>query len=347
MGAVGGPLPPADSSNVMPNVAPHDRHSYQSVSSPSIVRSAGPAHLRHVAIAAFTPPAMARVYTYIANPLRKCIKGGICKMLPTRPARAKNDSMPSTEKEFFKDKIEVSLDGRQIFYLFFGGAVIASMVFILGVVVGKRVEARSHADQQSTAAVTRDPLAALDQLGKGSDKLSFPSALGDPNSANKPLGNVDRAWQQKRDKVAAAKRERDAKLDADSASGDKADDNANGVAAAKANNKPTGDKAKNDTVKKAKGNKAKADKPTRKLPKYTLQLSSFQERMEADAFFQKLTDAGYTPYIVAANVKGKGTWYRVRLGSFMGYDEAIRAKKDFEAGQNIIAYVTRLRRKKR
>ena len=28
------------------------------------------------------------------------------------------------------------------------------------------------------------------------------------------------------------------------------------------------------------------------------------------------------------------------------YDEAIRAKKDFEAGQNIIAYVTRLRRRK-
>ena len=40
------------------------------------------------------------------------------------------------EMELFRDKIEVSLDSRQIFYLFFGGAVIASLVFVLGVMVG-------------------------------------------------------------------------------------------------------------------------------------------------------------------------------------------------------------------
>ena len=50
----------------------------------------------------------------------------------------------SRETELYKDKIEVSLDGRQIFYLFFGGAVIVGMVFVLGVMVGRRVEARGH-----------------------------------------------------------------------------------------------------------------------------------------------------------------------------------------------------------
>ena len=48
--------------------------------------------------------------------------------------------MPSREPELYKDKIEVSLDGRQIFYLFFGGAVIVGLVFVLGVMVGRRVE---------------------------------------------------------------------------------------------------------------------------------------------------------------------------------------------------------------
>src|SRR6478672_3100509 len=67
------------------------------------------------------------------------------------------------ESELYKDKIEVSLDGRQIFYLFFGGAVIACLVFVLGVLVGKRVEARGHVDRAGTTAV-RDPLAALDAL---------------------------------------------------------------------------------------------------------------------------------------------------------------------------------------
>ena len=43
--------------------------------------------------------------------------------------------MAGTDSELYKDKIEVSLDGRQIFYLFFGGAVVACLVFVLGVTV--------------------------------------------------------------------------------------------------------------------------------------------------------------------------------------------------------------------
>jgi hypothetical protein len=49
--------------------------------------------------------------------------------------------MASREPDLYKDKIEVNLDGRQIFYLFFGGSVIVGMVFVLGVMVGRRVEA--------------------------------------------------------------------------------------------------------------------------------------------------------------------------------------------------------------
>ena len=62
----------------------------------------------------------------------------------------------------WKDKVELSLDGRQIFFLFFGSAVAACLVFVLGVLVGKRLEARALALQP---APVEDPLAALDQLG--------------------------------------------------------------------------------------------------------------------------------------------------------------------------------------
>jgi len=265
--------------------------------------------------------------------------------------------MSSSDTDIYKDKIEVSLDGRQIFYLFFGGAVIASLVFILGVTVGKRVASRAQANQQTKVSVTRDPLAALDQLGDGKQQLAFPSALGDPKAANRPLGEIDKQLQHK----AAAKNAQP--LVAADDDGDGADkparkdkgetakaDNKHGNANKKKHDKVAKADKKHDKVAKAdkKHDKAKkkADKPARKLPRYTLQLSSFAERGEADAFMQKLTDAGYTPYMVAAKVKGKGTFYRVRLGSFMGYKEAIRAKKDFEAGQRIIAYVTRLHRHK-
>src|SRR5438105_7596321 len=79
-------------------------------------------------------------------------------------------------KQLYKDRIEVSLDGRQIFYLFFGGAVIVGLVFVLGVMVGRRVEARGHLDRAQTAA-SADPLAALDRLEGTGDKLTFKSTL--------------------------------------------------------------------------------------------------------------------------------------------------------------------------
>ena len=57
----------------------------------------------------------------------------------------------------WKDKVELQLDGRQIFFLFFGSAICACLIFVLGVVVGKRMEAHASAQVQGPA---EDPLAA-------------------------------------------------------------------------------------------------------------------------------------------------------------------------------------------
>src|SRR5215510_11229361 len=101
--------------------------------------------------------------------------------------------MPSHDPEIYKDKIEVSLDGRQIFYLFFGGSVIVGLVFVLGVMVGRRVEARGHFDRADTQAAS-DPLAALDRLER-SDHLSFRGALTGaetPTDVEKAIGEIER-----------------------------------------------------------------------------------------------------------------------------------------------------------
>src|ERR1051325_11494658 len=103
------------------------------------------------------------------------------------------------ETELYKDKIEVSLDGRQIFYLFFGGAVIVGLVFVLGVMVGRRVEARGHVERASVAA-TVDPLAALDRLGAGTGAgLMFQGNLrGDaaPTEVEKTIAEMAAKQQQ-------------------------------------------------------------------------------------------------------------------------------------------------------
>src|SRR5882757_8521102 len=60
----------------------------------------------------------------------------------------------------WQDKIEVRLDNRQVFFLFFGSALCACMLFVLGVIVGKRLESRGRA----AIPEVQDPLAVLDRI---------------------------------------------------------------------------------------------------------------------------------------------------------------------------------------
>ena len=231
-----------------------------------------------------------------------------------------------SDTELFKDKIEISLDGRQIFYLFFGGAVLASLVFVLGVMVGRRVEARAHVDNQPATSAVLDPLAALDELARrpvamAEDELAFPAALA--GGVQRPLGEIDRVLASTAPAHVPVARPASA-------------------APAKANQARSGDhgnKPSRPEVTEPEHTEQRADK--KPAAKFTLQLSSFQDRSEADAFFEKLRQAGHDPYVTESEVDGQ-IWYRVRLGRYASYDAAIEAKLDFEKRQHIIAYVTRL-----
>ena len=258
--------------------------------------------------------------------------------------------MPSHVAELYKDKIEVSLDGRQIFYLFFGGSVIVGMVFVLGVMVGRRVEARGHVDHARTSAVT-DPLAALDRLDNGKP-LSFHGAL----TGTEPTTEVD----QKIDQLAAARAAKEVvdktpdakKADAKKADAKKAEDVKTDVkkadakatdgkpadgkpavaVAAKADDRKPDDKKADD--KKADDKKADAS--------YTLQLSSFQDKGEAEHFLTSVKSSGYQAQLTVAEVDGKGTFYRVRMGKYGSLDAAIDAKSDYEKSSRKTASIMKL-----
>jgi DedD protein len=235
--------------------------------------------------------------------------------------------MATREAELFKDKIEVTLDGRQIFYLFFGGAVIACLVFVLGVTVGRRVEARANPPQAAAVAI-KDPLAALDELDAwGGGELAFPAALrgGD----DRPLGSVDERAARGELRAAAAE--------------PKAAEPKAGAAEPRAKARPEPEPRAAEPKAAEPKAEPKAAEPKAVAGKFTLQLSSFQDRAEADAFVTQMKQAGYAPYVVQAEVEGKGTWFRVRVGDYASYDEAIAAKAEFESKQKMIAYVTRLK----
>ena len=305
--------------------------------------------------------------------------------------------MPSREPELYKDKIEVSLDGRQIFYLFFGGAVIVGLVFVLGVLVGRRVEARGHLDRVDTSAA-RDPLAALDRLER-SDNLSYHGALTGaqtPTDVEKAIGELEkrRGGAAKPDVKPDVKPEvkadvkpevktdvkADVKADAkpsvevrgepvtrpeaDKPRPDKADaekksrkhDDASGAKSDRDSKKPSKGEpvTRPDAHAEAKGTSSdsradassdagKSDaKPSEARTRFTLQLSSFQDRTEAEAFLAATKSAGFQPYLTEADVTGKGTFYRIRLGSYRSLEAANDAKAEYEKTSKKTAQVMRL-----
>ena len=61
---------------------------------------------------------------------------------------------------------------------------------------------------------------------------------------------------------------------------------------------------------------------------FTVQVSSFPTTEEASAFARQLERKGFEPYITAADIPGRGTWHRVRVGNYTtkGDAESLRSR---------------------
>jgi cell division septation protein DedD len=192
--------------------------------------------------------------------------------------------------------------------------------------VGKRLEGRERVAHKAATSAQVDPLAALDELGadeqaegKGDD-LAFAAALAAdakkaaPALAVAPTPKAASAPAVAPDVAQPAKEAKEAK------------------------------EPKEAPAKEAKDSKDKdsADKPKEKKGKFTLQISSFQERADADALVAKLGASGYKPYLIMSNVPDKGVFFRVRIGEFTSKSDAQDAKSEFEKKQHLLAYVTKM-----
>lgn len=281
--------------------------------------------------------------------------------------------------ERWKDKIEVRLDNRQVFFLFFGSALVACLLFILGVMVGKRLESRGRA----IAPEIEDPLALLDKVAAvpAREGVTFHKTLFNPKgqvpaeskrsaartevktTAARPSADTATASQagarSQPDRAAAETESPDsAKVAMSGAPGSAAETiprkpAAPSQAAAGEQARPPGPTAAlavpAPAAKATPGAKpagAVAARPpgqpeeVRTEPKkarFTLQLSSFQDRGEAEAFAARFQSE--RAYMVASEIPGKGTWYRVRVGDFASYQDAMTAKAAFEKKHSTIALV--------
>ena len=269
-----------------------------------------------------------------------------------------------------KDKVEFSLDNRQIFFLFFGLSVVGCFVFAMGVMVGKRGEmhdlpAVAH-QEESIVLLDDDPVVA-DNGYSFKDGLQRPATDGLPATRDPSVPPRDEETvRAERDAALGSKSNKKPgstkKLPAIPASaapkagsgtiprgmpslgGDERP--AEPVAALKPEAKPTAalvEKPATDSVlASVKGDAAVADPtvPTSKRG-FTLQMKAFSSEGDAGKLADKLRRNGHEVRVEAGEANGR-MWHRVRMGEFQTWEAAVAAKQAFEKNEQVIAYVVSL-----
>jgi DedD protein len=254
--------------------------------------------------------------------------------------------------ERWRDKLELRLDNRQVFFLFFGSAVVACMLFVLGVMVGKRIESRG----QAASPELQDPLAALDRVQKPAPgaapaappQLTFPNQLIGSGARIKPA-------TVKLAALAPAKPTAPKPLIAAPAAVPKAvlasvaaprpvvapAAAPKPVVASVAASKPVvtpvvaAKPVTAPAVKLAAAAAAPAADAAKSKGKFTLHLNTFTTPDDANAFAQRYPGA----FVISGDIPGKGTTYRVRYGNFPSFKDATAAKETFEKQHGTIALV--------
>jgi nickel-responsive transcriptional regulator NikR len=80
---------------------------------------------------------------------------------------------------------------------------------------------------------------------------------------------------------------------------------------------------------------------------FNLQVASFRTDPEARSFETVLRQRGHHAFVETAQIPGRGTWYRVRIGPFKYMQEANRYRADFEAREHIVPFVVEAEKEKR
>ena len=222
-----------------------------------------------------------------------------------------------------KEKYDLSLDSRQVVSLLVAGIVVLGAVFVLGVLVGKKLAGSQRTDRVPDLLSALDQKSAALERARAAPPLTFQEELtadaGAARAAAPPAKAVAEKKPEAPPKVAtAAKPQTEKKVDVP---GKPADAGPIATRTAPAAAVP---KTSDGTVPNG---------------PFTLQLGASQNRDDAERMVSRLREKGYAPYIISADVPGKGTFYRVRMGSFPTREAAGRYLEDFKRETKTEAFV--------
>jgi DedD protein len=197
-----------------------------------------------------------------------------------------------------KDRVELSLDGRQIASVVVGALVLLGVVFVLGLNVGRQTAVKQLEASRGDALAALDlppaPPPARDEAALTfHDKLTKdrPPVEEPPTAAPPPAGSPAETLAAAA--AAAAPPAQEARAEA----------------------RPPARPARADPAAEAKAGKGA----------FAIQVTSTPDRGEADKLAARLKDC--SPRVEPADVPGKGRFYRVRVGSYGTKPEAEKALK--------------------
>ena len=229
--------------------------------------------------------------------------------------------------ERLKEKIEISLDGRQVWALGLSGLLLLGGVFTIGVLVGGKSGPPAQVDLAALDAALVPPKPApspkMTERGPQAPGLRPPeglevkqATLAAPAADETPAS--DESEKPLADKVVQGRAPLHAAVDPRPA------------AVVPALRPATVIPAPQRPLQVASAAVVSLTAAPREAGEFTVQIGASPDRAEALHMENKARAAGLKPYSVAADLGAKGTWYRVRVGAFHDKDAANRYRRDVE-----------------
>ena len=230
--------------------------------------------------------------------------------------------------ERLREKIQISLDDRQVWALGLSGLLLLGGVFTIGVLVGRKSAPPAPAmqgDLASLDAASAKPAAVVPVRPPAPKVIEPPlevkrASLAAPADEAPPAETSDQPAAEKAapDKTAQGRSPVHAAAEPRPAAVIPAPRPATVV--------PFPQRA----VQVASANPVSLTAAPRDAGEFTVQIGASQDRAEALHIENKARSAGLKPYSVEADLGRKGTWYRVRVGAFHDKDSASRFRRDVE-----------------
>jgi len=216
------------------------------------------------------------------------------------------------DAERLRDRIELSLDDRQVVALALCALLLLAGVFSVGVLLGKKISS-----MQAPAPSAGD-LATLDAQARKPESSAVPSRSAPPAEGSVRVAPAEKVHErvEKPEPVRTAS-----------------------VVAPPARQPivvPPPERVLHVPPVAA---VAPLTPPPREPGNFTVQVGASQDRDAAVRLEARARGAGLKPYVTEANLGAKGTWYRVRVGAFRDKEAANRFRLDVERELRIAAAV--------